>query len=382
MVDAKSKVQQLEKEYYDWLSRHPQQIVVDSEMPETGLEVFSIGSHPLPSYRDRRVIRSPILKLGEWRRGSRVAKFTQEDFDQIVLQFNKQTLGFEPPLFLGHPSDYFASEGAPAVGFLLMLHQRGDVLWGDFEVVSDSAFTAVQNGQYRYASAELIRNTTNPNTGEPVPILLVGHALTNRPFIPDLPRNEAVEHPFVHTYSFKDDPMAEKPTEEMKPTIDSSALEQIKEVFAAQLEAQKREFQEQLDRLKAENEQISQKLAIAEQKLVQAHIEKRLAQLETMNLAKPVKEKYEALVRQQALGEHEEAIFEALQAMSNSMSMEILQQHGQQGLVADTPAKQNLSVSSEEDIPNPYQSQIEENERLAAELRRKAQLVAFGNANL
>lgn len=338
-----------------------------------GVELFAMGDHPLPQFQGRPMMRSPLLKLGEWRRGRRRAKFSQEDFDAILLHFNRNTLGFEPPLFLGHPTDFLASEGAPAAGFLVSMHQKDDVLWGDFEVVDENVLAAVRQGQYRYASAELVRNSTDPETGERVSLMLVGHALTNRPFIPRLPRNIALAAVCTPTEEESVRSNLElimsEDSQTQKNTQDSAVVEQVKELFAAQMQELRSEYESRLAVLREENEQLRSQMATLEAQLRETQIQKRLEQLAAMNLAAPIREKYEALVRERALGEHEESIFEALQAMAQMMRSDIVQQHGQE----------NMAMRSEEPSDgNPYYSQIEENERLAAQLRQKAQMALYG----
>jgi hypothetical protein len=131
----------------------------------------------------------PVAVIGEWEHPTYTkVSFSQEDYDQMQQNFASNVLGFEPPLFLGHPVNDQTVEGAPAEGFLTAFVQEGDALFGIYEIVDEETYSAVKKGKYRYASSEIIRDYTNPVDGESVGIVLFGHALTNRPFVPNLPR--------------------------------------------------------------------------------------------------------------------------------------------------------------------------------------------------
>ena len=136
-------------------------------------------------------LKIPIAKIGKWfHKNYGTVEFTQEDFDHIVGNFRANARGYEPYLRYGHNKKGAGIfSGEPAIGFLKEMQQLGDVLWGTFEPTTDEVVDEIRSGQYRYASAEVVRNATDKSTGKPLRIFLKGHTLTNEPFIPDLPRN-------------------------------------------------------------------------------------------------------------------------------------------------------------------------------------------------
>ncbi|MFM6056352.1 MAG: phage protease, partial [Sphaerospermopsis kisseleviana] len=105
-------------------------------------------------------------------------------------------MGYEPPLFLGHPTDNTTVEGAPSVAFLEKLYQESDTLYGLYDPVDDKAYQEAAKGAYRYSSAEVSRNAVSKKTGQSIGTVLRGAALTNRPFLTGMPRVEAVTQQF------------------------------------------------------------------------------------------------------------------------------------------------------------------------------------------
>lgn len=142
---------------------------------------------------DSKKLKVPVARLGSWKNpiyGE--VTFDQDTFDSFIENFTAKITGYEPPLFLGHPMDVDSAEGHPAAGFLEELVQEGDILWAIADDVDDATYDLVRDGRYRYASAEMLTNGTNKDDGSSVGPLLIGLALTNRPFVPNLPRVEAL----------------------------------------------------------------------------------------------------------------------------------------------------------------------------------------------
>jgi hypothetical protein len=138
----------------------------------------------------------PIATLGSWVHplyGE--VLFEQQDFDQIITNFNKKVTGYEPPLFLGHSNDVNVWGDRPAVAFLEALAQQEDVLWGFYSVVDDQVYLDIKKGKYRYSSAEIIRGAKNTVTNEEVGVLLHACALTNTPFLTTMPQIKAFSQP-------------------------------------------------------------------------------------------------------------------------------------------------------------------------------------------
>lgn len=137
------------------------------------------------------VLRIPIAKLGKWHSAKyKTVEFTQEDFNDLKNNFERNVRGYEPYLRYGHNKKGPNLDGGePALGHLKEMYQDNDVLWGVFEPTRAEVVDEIRNGEYRYASAEVIRGAKDKVTGERLNIFLKGHALTNEPFIPNLPRN-------------------------------------------------------------------------------------------------------------------------------------------------------------------------------------------------
>lgn len=137
-------------------------------------------------------LKIPIARLGKWHHPNYgQVSFNQKDFDAIVENFEKNARGYEPYLRYGHhEKGPGIHDGEKALGHMINAYQEGDILWGVFSPNNDNVVEEIRKGQYRYASAELIRNAMDKRTGEKVRIFLKGHTLTNAPFVPDLPQNK------------------------------------------------------------------------------------------------------------------------------------------------------------------------------------------------
>jgi hypothetical protein len=144
--------------------------------------------------KGKKLIKVPISRIGSWEhpKYGQVVE-DQKDFDQIISNWESGVLGYEPPLYLGHPNNVFSSGGTPAVAFLDNIVQEGEALFGLYDPVDEQALNDVESGKYRYASPELARNAVNRENGEKVGTVLERHALTNEPFFTKLPRVEVVE---------------------------------------------------------------------------------------------------------------------------------------------------------------------------------------------
>lgn len=121
--------------------------------------------------------------------------FTQRDFDEMVENFASNETGFVPYLRYGHARYPEAIDGEPKVANLEKLEQEGEVLYGIYRPLSDEVVDDVREGRYASASAELKRYAVSKRDGRPIGTLLTAHALTNAPFVPDLPPNQVLSQP-------------------------------------------------------------------------------------------------------------------------------------------------------------------------------------------
>lgn len=138
---------------------------------------------------DRPVMTVPVAVIGKWVHPEYgQIEFTQQDFEDIIRNVDQKTLGYEPYLTVGHQKE---PDSKPSIAFLTEVYQEGEVLYGEFEVVDEETYSQVVRGQYRYSSPEILRNTQSKETGDAVGTVLVGAALTNRPFLTRMPKVEA-----------------------------------------------------------------------------------------------------------------------------------------------------------------------------------------------
>ena len=133
----------------------------------------------------RRVLKIPIAVKGEWPYGKLGnVSLNQNDLDQIVRNWKEVRAGYDPPLFFGHPIPTTSIDGEPSEGWPEVIYQEGDVLYGEYEPTNPSLFSDIEAKRYRHASAEVLRNAKDKVTGEDLGTMLVGVALTNRPYLP------------------------------------------------------------------------------------------------------------------------------------------------------------------------------------------------------
>jgi hypothetical protein len=139
----------------------------------------------------KKVLRIPIARLGAWHHPQYgVVKFSKEDFNSIIENFKINVRGYEPPLRYGHhEKGPGIHDGERALGHMIDVYQLSDVLWGVFDPNDEQVINEIEKGQYRYATAEIIRNAIDKFSGKKLGPFLKSHALTNTPFIPNLPRN-------------------------------------------------------------------------------------------------------------------------------------------------------------------------------------------------
>jgi len=362
--------------------------------------VQKLAGQPLGVDSSKRLIKVPFCVLGSWSHPVyETVSFTQNDFDNMKQNFANGEVGFEPPLFLGHPIDTDTMEGHAAEAFLQEIVQEGNVLSGIFETVSDETYAAVALGRYRYSSGEFIRNWQSKSNGKSVGTVLIGVALTNRPFLPNLPRVSALSAPLESRVSLTFQltnpdlvqPMttqtspekqqeqtsvaASQPVQSPSPTQTqdlsmTTELEQfknlvnqqftdLKQSYTQQFEAQKQELAAAIARLttaEAEKQDLATRLAAAEEKLKATEVNAKLAELEALTLPVEVKEKYSELIKNGTLGEQESVVMETLKQMSLTRVQEATTQHG---TVTATQALNDPNVQ------DPYASVIERNQQLA-----------------
>ena len=159
-------------------------------------------------------VRIPLAVTGTWVRGSNKFSITPGDLQSIVRNFRERQngeinvdydhasempevaaggpipsagriVGIDPPEKLGANSELRIAnrEGDSP---LATRHSRS-ILWGWFEP-TERARTLVKNGEYRYISPAIDWGAKNKRTGKPQGATLTSVALTNRPFLEEMPQ--------------------------------------------------------------------------------------------------------------------------------------------------------------------------------------------------
>jgi len=119
-----------------------------------------------------------------------IVDFDQQDFDDIKSNFESGEAGFEPYLRYGHAKFPEAVDAEPAIGHLKKVEQDDNILWGIYKPLSPEVVEQVRSGAYRWSSSEIRRYAISKFDGRPIGTLLTACALTNAPFVPDLPENQ------------------------------------------------------------------------------------------------------------------------------------------------------------------------------------------------
>jgi len=114
-------------------------------------------------------------------------EFDSDVFDRIIENF-LSTVNRRVPVDYEHATellnDSTLQNGAPAVGWIVELANRGDAgLWGRVQWVDPTAVDYIRTGRYRYFSPAVAFNAIDPVTAQPVGPMLVSGGLTNRPFL-------------------------------------------------------------------------------------------------------------------------------------------------------------------------------------------------------
>lgn len=137
------------------------------------------------SYGKDDYLKVPIAMIGEWEHPEYgKVKFDQNDFNDIVRNWENGAAGYDVSLWKGHPVSTTAIEGQESEGWLSKLQQEGNILWGYYQPTDTDLYDKVASKKFKYASAEVVRNAVDKKNGNPLGTMLVGDALTNRPFLP------------------------------------------------------------------------------------------------------------------------------------------------------------------------------------------------------
>lgn len=123
-----------------------------------------------------------LAKVGNFNSDSYgVFSLTLSDFEKMITNFNNNVRGVVPALDYGHDNEGIAA------GWIKKLYIKNDTeLWGDVELTK-RATLALNDKEYAYLSIEFDQNyKTNEEPVKYYGPVLLGAALTNRPFIKDM----------------------------------------------------------------------------------------------------------------------------------------------------------------------------------------------------
>lgn len=367
---------------------------------------------------NKMMLKIPAGRLGKWvhpEYGD--VEFTQEKFDQAIDNFNAGVVGYEPTLNVGHFVEVQSFGSAPTEGICCEVYQEADVLYADYECINPNVFNDVLAKRYRRSSSELVMDYVDRTNGRSVGMALVGMALTNRPFITDMPTvsvfsetttphlidNKAITFAQFNLYendntnndSVKlnnnnildnkdlnsDNMQTDKPTDTTVVTPVSvttnnlsddqikslsTEIQQVKVAFETAMDAQKTSFTSQLNEYAKEREALLSTNAALESRIAAMEAEKAAALLsekvktiKELDLTEDQKNQYIQMFTDKTFGslENEDTVLNTLiKTFSQGKSFnKFTQQFG------DPVATVNNSDGT---VANPYKSLIERNTSL------------------
>jgi phage I-like protein len=139
-------------------------------------------------------VRIPLAVTGTWVRGANKFSITPGDLESIVRNFRERQNG-EINVDYDHASEMpevAAGGPIPSAGRIVGIDPpeaqgRRTLLWGWFEP-TERARKLVRSREYRYISPAIDWGAKNKRTGKPQGATLTSVALTNRPFLEEMPQ--------------------------------------------------------------------------------------------------------------------------------------------------------------------------------------------------
>jgi len=147
----------------------------------------------LPSVEDQKLtdLKIPFFRLGVWKHPV-YGEITgdQNTFDSFIRNFKSNVLGRPVFIRLGHDrGDGPVFGSAPAEAWVKGIRQEGDTLYAIAEPTTPAIADDVRNRRYRFASAEYNLHYIDKETGREAGPTLAAIALTNEPFLTNLPES-------------------------------------------------------------------------------------------------------------------------------------------------------------------------------------------------
>lgn len=139
---------------------------------------------PTDTESNLKLLKVPLGEVGKWfHKKYNIINFTPEYFQKAISNFKANVLKHNPYLTYGHLKEVDSVDSERRRGELKDLVFEGRHLFGIF-AATDEAYKFVKDREYLYASAEIMPDFMDKDTGNNVGPVLLRAALTNSPFLP------------------------------------------------------------------------------------------------------------------------------------------------------------------------------------------------------
>ena len=131
-----------------------------------------------------KLLKVPLAEVGKWfHKKWNTINFTSEYFEKAISNYKNNVLKHNPYLTYGHLKEPYSVDSERRRGELVDLVFEDKYLFGIFDA-TEEAYTFVKDREYLYASAEIIPEFIDKDTGKNVGPVILRAALTNSPFLP------------------------------------------------------------------------------------------------------------------------------------------------------------------------------------------------------
>lgn len=349
----------------------------------------------------RSLIKVPIAFVGEWKHPQYgQVKFSEDDLTTMETNWKQARGGYDPPLFLGHPMNNDVLEGDPSEGWPENIYREGDTLYGEYMPTSEELIEDVRKKRFRYASAEVIHDAVDKSTGEKIGPLLVGLALTNRPFLPMKERTLEIvtkfsdssgdQLPCIFSFDLRNNQEATMTTATVNQEVAGTSpqptgaenstpssqqvFSQPKQTSAAEDFVSKTDYQtlqnkyselaEQFSSLAAEHSATKTVLSDLLEREKSKAVEEKLSKLEKLNLPKERKDLFSDMIKNGELSETAEAkLFSDFQNES--------EKYGHLFTATQGDVNESTVNTNKIEMPQVYSDMIERNRQIIEQRRQR-----------
>lgn len=245
---------------------------------------YFIGCNEIALNGDEGAKEVQVLKVGKYQHPlygtfeitSRVLKQFKENFDRKVRKID---------LAFNYEHGESKAHGTKAAGWIknLLIKNNDQELWAEPDW-TQSGLQHVREKEYRYTSAEFLPKYKDAESGKVFDWVLIGAALTNKPFVKGMNAIAASElHQDKKQERVKPMKLAELKVELSEHGIDLSELQKKAERLDA-VEAEKVELSEKLETTTTKNKELEGKVTALSEKV--DTIEKEKAEIKFNDLKK------------------------------------------------------------------------------------------------